>query len=104
MAASCHNEVTRKDRTAMYTQWEHDFIFLKLPITTAKDVIEFVKQNKFAVYTHSYDKNGVIECTYKPPKAMAISCPRIHLLLVNNHWLPITKLGCLYRKLSAAFF
>src|SRR6266853_869384 len=35
---------------------------------------------------------------------MITTCTRIHLLLFDNHWLPITKLGCLYRKLSTSGF
>src|SRR5438552_709691 len=35
---------------------------------------------------------------------MVSTCPRIHLLLVNNHWLPITKLRRLYNNGRTGYF
>src|SRR5438552_29068 len=103
LAALHHHEVNHKNMIASYREWENDYNFPADKITTAQNVAEFVKNNKLAVYTHWYT-NGLAECTFRPPRAMVTTCPHIHLLLVNNHWIAITKLSRLYRTRLNSYF
>src|SRR5438552_14281350 len=44
LAALHHHEIENQSRATAYTQWENDYTFPTSPITSVKDVIEFVKQ------------------------------------------------------------
>ena len=103
ISALHHKDVTHCNRVTEYSQWEDEFIFPINPISNAADVVEFVKTNKLPVYTHIWGK-GMPECTYRPPRSLAINKSRVHLLLYKSHWMAITNLSRLYRTSTKAYF
>ena len=60
LAALHHHEVTLSKRATSYTQWENDYNFPSTAMVTAKQIIEFAKQSRLAIYTHLYDKKVLL--------------------------------------------
>ena len=97
ISALHHTEVVHSERVAEYQQWENDYVWPVGDVVTARDVIEFVKRTKVAVYTHFWGPKGLLECTFRPPRTIAVEGPRVHILLYDDHWMAITNLSALYK-------
>ena len=97
LSALHFTEVVNQCRVAEYQQWENEYEWPVEDVVCAKDVIDFVKRSKIAVYTHYWSSKGLLECTYRPPRSIAVEGPRVHLLLYKDHWMAITNLSALYK-------
>ena len=97
LSALHHSEVRDPQRVTSYNQYLHDYDFPSLPTVTASQVSKFVKTNNLPVFTHLYHAKkatdeSYVECTYRPPKHLLLTNQeRVHLLLFDGHWMPITK-------------
>ena len=92
-----YQEFRHRERIPQYRRYvnKFDFSVLTFPV----DVIQlqkFERANKgLAVWAH-YFVNGSAELAYR--YSLSESPITIHLLLHDDHWLPITNLNALYRK------
>ena len=109
LSALHHSEFHDPQRVTGYDQYLNDYDFPSLPTVTASQVSKFVKTNNLPVFTHLYHSKkatdeSYVECTYAPPKHLLLtSQERVHLLLFDGHWMPITNLSALYRKYKGTF-
>ena len=97
ISALHHTEVVHSERVAEYQQWKNDYVWPVGDVVSASDVIEFVKRTKVAVYTHFWGPKGLLECTFRPPRIIAVQGPRVHILLYDDHWMAITNLSAPYK-------
>jgi hypothetical protein len=109
-----HQQVgSRKDRLNKYRCFEslYNFDNIKFP-ATVEDIVKFQKVNKNvainALYYHHSTVNGddddeeesaslKIVPLYHPPHSIVVDRKMSHILLIDNHWLPISNLNRLLR-------
>src|SRR5271156_1385064 len=93
--------IEKEPREYMQCLDRFDFSDLTFPVCSLT-IQKFEKRNKFlSVFAHIYTSKGP-ECIYTTSFSQRLNV--VHLLCLNNHWIPITNLTGFYRQGRAGMY